>query len=91
MDSGVEKLAWLSRIAMSQEELARMGKDMESIMNLMDSIKTADLMQEQDLGEPDSLSMLRADLRGSSLALDEISFVHGSSQHPAFRIPRVIE
>jgi aspartyl/glutamyl-tRNA(Asn/Gln) amidotransferase C subunit len=91
MDSGVEKLARLSRIAMSQEELARMEKDMASIMALMDSIKTVELPCERDLDEPDSLGMLREDLPALSLDLGEISFVHGSSAHPAFRIPRVVE
>jgi aspartyl/glutamyl-tRNA(Asn/Gln) amidotransferase C subunit len=91
MDGGVEKLARLSRIAMSQEELARMGKDMESIMALMDSIKALEIPDGQDLDEADSISMLREDLHGASLELDELSFVHGSAERPAVRIPRVVE
>ncbi|MDR3238660.1 MAG: hypothetical protein LBT44_01040 [Clostridiales bacterium] len=90
----IEKLASLSKIDFSAEELRAMEKDMESIMALMDSIKGVnpppaanpgnrpDDRPDDCPGESARLSELRADTPAASLDL------RGRGE---FIIPRIIE
>jgi aspartyl/glutamyl-tRNA(Asn/Gln) amidotransferase C subunit len=89
--SSIKRLAELSRIHMSEEELSQMAKDMESITALMDSIKTVELPPERQGDSPDTLELLRGDMPLESLVLPELSFVFDSESNPVFRIPRVVE
>ena len=86
----VKEIADLAKIRFTPEELERIEKDMDSVMNLMDYMKDAEL-PEKDIAEPRiiGLGMLREDIVKPSLTPQELA-----SQSPAgddIQIPRILE
>ncbi|MDR1541210.1 MAG: hypothetical protein LBU32_25085 [Clostridiales bacterium] len=87
----IKKLAELSKIHFTLEELKEMEKDMASIMTLMDSIKTADIPQLQEIPLPDGMKNLRedaAEVKSSPKASDS---QEEDSPPQTFTIPRIVE
>ena len=68
----IDYLCKLAKLSFEEEEKARMAKDMESIMALMDSIKDVDIKAEDyPLSFPGEQKNLREDEICASLPVDE--------------------
>jgi Asp-tRNA(Asn)/Glu-tRNA(Gln) amidotransferase C subunit len=84
MDNNISKLSDLSKIHFTLDELEEMNRDMESIMQLMDSIKDVDLPPESDNPTGSNIYQLRPDTSAPCLNPP-------SGETPYFKIPRIIE
>ena len=88
----VEYVANLSRIALTQEEIALFGTQLQSIVDFIDQLKEADISQVEPTSHPLQLQdVMREDVSGASLPLTEV--LKNAPMHDAnsFIVPKVIE
>jgi aspartyl/glutamyl-tRNA(Asn/Gln) amidotransferase C subunit len=90
VDIRISRLAELSRIDFSPEELEELEGDMQSIIALMDSLRNVELPEgETDYGGETTLPLLREDEAMESLPAALLT--KSSPEGGDFRIPRIIE
>ena len=77
------RLAELSKIHFTLEELEEMNRDMESIMKLIDYMKEAKLPPEPEKKDGAKIIYLRPDIKSESLSPPDDSVY--------FKIPRIIK
>lgn len=87
----IEQLARLSRLAFTEEEKARVGKDMEGIVALMDTLKDADIPAEDDRDAGIPISALRPDTVVESFDREVLIRQSKSGVEGALVIPRIVE
>ncbi|MDR1914837.1 MAG: hypothetical protein LBQ68_10220 [Clostridiales bacterium] len=84
---GVTRLAELSKIHFTLEELEEMNRDMESIMKLMDYIKEVELPPEPEEKFGSNIVYLRPD----KIREWKLNKADKTSENTYFKIPRIID
>jgi aspartyl-tRNA(Asn)/glutamyl-tRNA(Gln) amidotransferase subunit C len=88
----LNKIAFLSRLSIKENELESMLTDFNKIMEYVDKVKELDTssVKEEDLYFQ-SENFLREDKIGESLSRDDISKVSPKYENGYIVVPRVIE
>jgi len=88
----IKQLAKLSRITFNEEESDRIRKDMTAIVELMDTLKNADIPELDERANCTTLNELRPDLPIEGLSAEVlISQSAYNSGEGKLRIPKVLE
>lgn len=82
MNVDINRLVELAKLDLTSEEVEKLEKDMESIIELMDTIKTVPLDENDNEDEATSMTVLREDTVGESLP---------ATHFTNLSIPKVVE
>lgn len=84
-------LAKLSKLNYSEEELAKVAKDMTSIINIMDTIKDIDIKYDPFADNKNIyLNDLREDISAESFPTEKI-LANALNSENSFVVPKVVE
>ncbi|MBP0964559.1 MAG: Asp-tRNA(Asn)/Glu-tRNA(Gln) amidotransferase subunit GatC [Oscillospiraceae bacterium] len=87
----VRYLAKLSKLNYSEEELAKVAKDMTSIINIMDTIKDIDIKYDPFADNKNIyLNDLREDISAESFPTEKI-LANALNSENSFVVPKVVE
>lgn len=87
----VRYLAKLSKLNYSEEELAKVAKDMTSIINIMDTIKDIDIKYDPFADNKNIyLNDLREDISTESFPTEKI-LANALNSENSFVVPKVVE
>lgn len=87
----VRYLARLSKLNYSEEELAKVAKDMTSIINIMDTIKDIDIKYDPFADNKNIyLNDLREDISAESFPTEKI-LANALNSENSFVVPKVVE
>ena len=87
----VRYLAKLSKLNYSEEELAKVAKDMTSIINIMDTIKDIDIKYDPfEDNKNIYLHDLREDISAESFPTEKI-LANALNSENSFVVPKVVE
>lgn len=88
----VERIASLARLSLSEEELTRMTRDLEAILDYVESLQELDTTDIEPTAHAIPIpTPLREDRVGAGL-LPELAIANAPEcEGTAFRVPRVIE
>lgn len=88
----VEYVAHLSRLALTEEEMRRLGGQLDSILAYMDKLNELDTTGVEPMVHAiQAQAFVRDDAVGSSLARKEALQNAPESADGCFRVPRIIE
>lgn len=87
----VRYLAKLSKLNYTEEELAKVAKDMTSIINIMDTIKDIDIKYDPFADNKNIyLNDLREDISAESFPTEKI-LANALNSENSFVVPKVVE
>lgn len=87
----IRYLAKLSKLNYSEEELAKVAKDMTSIINIMDTIKDIDIKYDPFADNKNIyLNDLREDISAESFPTEKI-LANALNSENSFVVPKVVE
>jgi aspartyl-tRNA(Asn)/glutamyl-tRNA(Gln) amidotransferase subunit C len=88
----IEKVATLSRIQISPEQIPEVTNSINTVLGLIDKMQTIDTSQVEPLANPhDALQTLRADEVTATDERDTLMSNAPSAQDGLFVVPKVIE
>ena len=86
----IEHLAELSKLKFTQEELEDFAKDFESLVELADIVKNADIQGVRQINIVD-MSLLREDIPQPSTPAEVLLQNAPDCQKNSFAVPRIME
>jgi aspartyl-tRNA(Asn)/glutamyl-tRNA(Gln) amidotransferase subunit C len=88
----VKKIAGLARLSLSESELEKRTKDMNNILNYMDTLNEIDTEDVQELNNVhDMHTSLRADTVNSSLSKEDVLKNSPSSSGDYIKVPLTVK
>lgn len=87
----VRHVARLARLALSEEELARFGPQLESILGYIDKLNEVDTSDVEPMAHALPVhNVLREDVAGEPLPLEKVLQNAPEIDGPFFKVPKVI-
>ena len=86
----IEHLAELSKLKFTQEELEDFAKDFESLVELADIVKNADIQGVRQINIVD-MNLLREDIPQPSMPAEVLLQNAPDCQKNSFAVPRIME
>ncbi len=90
--SEIEKIAWLARLALNQDDISRSRADMGKILGLVDQMNAIDTSGIEPLAHPMDISArLRADIVTETDQRDHFQQNAPATENGHYLVPKVIE
>lgn len=88
----VRRIASLARIALSDDEVAILGRDLSTVLGYMNRLRELDLSGIEPLAHGgDQAPLLADDTPGPTLSIDALQSLAPSTYERYIRIPKVID
>lgn len=90
--SDVEKIAYLARLSISEEQLNKLTGDLSNILTLVDQLQAVDTTNVAPMANPtDAVQVLRADEVTEVNEREALQAVAPAVENGLFLVPKVIE
>ena len=91
-DEEIRNTALMARLALSDDELLRLGRELDAILGYMETLKQVDVSGVEPTTHAVPLSCpLRADQLGPQLTVEEALSDAPSREGAFFEVPKIIE